>query len=62
MLRCWRYTYGYTLPVGDSVCSAAIHKSIHVARMGTVASVLAINLWTNVVSVVTEAAVLPIHI
>jgi hypothetical protein len=30
-LQCWRYTYGYTWPVGDSGCSAAIHICIHVA-------------------------------
>ena len=49
-LQCWRYTYGYTWPVGDSGCSAGdIHMDTR-SQWVTVAAVLAIQIWIHVAS------------
>ena len=61
-MQYWRYTYGYTWPVGDNGCSTGDTHMDTRGQWVTVDAVLAIHIWIHVVSVVTVAAVLPIHI
>jgi len=47
-LQCWRYTHGYTWPVGDSGCSAGVTHMDTRGLWVTVAAVRAIHIWIHV--------------